>query len=107
MTYTSTKKCPKCNTLGVVVNSNNPLVAGLCKDCLKKLVNCKDLVSADQFCKTYNIPFNPDKWVRMAEDLGSDMFETYIQVVMDEYKNDPDYKSANDNSSLWENVNKI
>lgn len=61
MAYTSAKKCPKCNTLSMIVHSNNDMVVGLCTDCLSKVVNVKDLNSADKFCRTFNYPFDPNK----------------------------------------------
>jgi hypothetical protein len=61
MAYTSTKRCPKCNTLSIVINSNNPLSSGICCDCLAKAVNIYDLKEANLFCRTFNYPFDPDK----------------------------------------------
>lgn len=61
MAYTSTKRCPKCNTLSIVINSNNPIASGVCCDCLAKAVNIYDLKEANLFCRTFNYPFDPDK----------------------------------------------
>ena len=107
MAYTSTKRCPKCNTLSIVINSNNPLTTGLCGDCLNKIVHIKDLKSADYFCRTFNYPFDPDKWMRMAQDLGQEMFVPYIEVVMDEHKQDPGYRLEQNNEPLWDKVNSM
>lgn len=105
MNIVSTKKCPLCNRLGRVVSSNNSISPGICLDCLERLVPYTDLVSVDKFCRTYDIPFLPDKWMRIAEEMKEGVFEHYITVVMDEYKNDLNYKEKNDNSSLWSIVN--
>lgn len=105
MNIVSTKKCPLCNRLGRVVSSNNSLSPGICLDCLERLVPYTDLVSVDKFCRTYDIPFLPDKWMRIAEEMREGVFEHYVTVVMDEYKNDLSYKEKNDNSSLWSTVN--
>ncbi len=107
MGYTSTKRCPKCGKLGIVVNSNNPLSPGICTDCLKELVPWDDLKAANNFCRTYNIPFNPDKWIRIAKSERDNVFITYVSVVMEEYRSDPNYKEEKDNSNLWEKVNEI
>ena len=107
MAYTSTKRCPKCNTLSIVINSNNPLSSGICCDCLSRTVNIYDLKEANLFCRTFNYPFDPDKWVRMAEDLKKEMFIPYIETVMEEHRRDPNYNSTeDDNSYLWDKVNK-
>lgn len=107
MNYSSTKRCPRCNKLGIVVNSNNPLSPGICTDCLAELVSWKDLKAVDNWCRTYNIPFNPDKWIRMSKELEDQTFKEYINVIMDEYKSDPNYKEQEDNGELWKKVNSI
>ena len=97
MNYSSTKRCPRCNKLGIVVNSNNPLSPGICTDCLAELVSWKDLKAVDNWCRTYNIPFNPDKWIRMSKELEDQTFKEYINVIMDEYKSNPNHKEQEDN----------
>lgn len=104
---TSTKRCPACNQLGIIVNSNNPLSPGICRDCLKKLVPTNDLKKVDRWCRTYNIPFNPDKWVKMIPLLKDDVYAEYVRVVMEEYQNDFFYKDENDKGDLWGRVNEI
>lgn len=107
MTITSTKRCPSCNQLGIIVNSNNPVSPGICRECLSKLVSYKDLKAVDKWCRTYNVPFNPDKWIKMAEVLKEDTFEKYLEVVMEENKSSFFYNNGNDNSDLWGRVNEI
>jgi hypothetical protein len=63
------------------------------------------LSAVNNWCRTYNIPFNPDKWTRIAGELKGDSFETYITVVMDEYKADPSFHEPNDKTELWNRVN--
>lgn len=107
MAITSTKRCPSCNQLGIIVNSNNPISPGICRECLSKLVPYNNLKEVDKWCRTYNIPFNPDKWVKMAEVFKQDTFEKYLEVVMEENKSAFFYKSDKDNSDLWGQVNEI
>lgn len=107
MAYTSTRRCPQCNKLGIVVNSNNPLSPGICKECLERLVPWNNLAAVNNWCRTYNIPFNPDKWTRIASEMKGDSFETYITVIMDEYKADPSYHEKDDKTELWNRVNEI
>ena len=105
MAIISTKKCPLCNRLGRVISSNNPVSPGICVDCLERLVPYTDLNAVDHFCRTYDIPFLPDKWIRIAEEMKENTYEHYVSVVIDEYQNDLNYKEKNDNSSLWSTVN--
>lgn len=107
MNCVSTKRCPKCNKLGIVVNSNNPLSPGICKECLASTVPWNNLQAVDVFCRTYNIPFNPDKWIKIANEMKEDTYETYVSVVMEEYRNNPNYVIEKDNADLWGKVNEI
>lgn len=106
-TATSTKRCPKCNKLGIVINSNNNLVPGICIECLQKEVKWNDLNSVDMFCRTFNFPFVPDSWIRISNELKENSFETYIQTIMDEHKNNPEYADPESRKELWSSVNKI
>lgn len=47
--------------------------------------------------------------MRIAEDLGNEMFVPYIETVMEEHKKQPNYflKEEQDNSALWDRVNKL
>lgn len=107
MQYTSTKRCPSCNQFGIIVHSNNSLSPGICKDCLSKLVPYNDLKAVDRWCRTYNIPFNPDKWIRMATELKNNTYEKYVETVMIEYQKDAFFKVEKDNSDLWGQVNEL
>lgn len=61
MKVTANKRCPNCGQLKLVINSNNVISPGICEDCLNKAIDYKDLKAADYFCRTYNIPFDPNK----------------------------------------------
>ena len=60
------KGCPICKRPTEVVPTNNPLYPGICLECLQELVDYRDLNQVDFFCRTYNIPFLPEKWLRIA-----------------------------------------
>lgn len=107
MKVTSSRKCPNCGQIGLVINSNNVLSPGICESCLKKLVNYKDLKAANYFCRTYNIPFDPSKWIKIAEGVGHKVFAEYTQVMSDERSTDFFYEVENDNGALWEEATKI
>lgn len=107
MKVTSSRKCPNCGQIGLVINSNNVLSPGICESCLNKLVNYKDLKAANYFCRTYNIPFDPSKWIKIAEGVGPKVFAEYTQVMSDERSTDFFYEVENDNGALWEEATKI
>lgn len=54
-------KCPKCGKTKELMFSNNPLSGGtICFDCIKENLKYDNLEHADFFCRTYNLPFNPE-----------------------------------------------
>ena len=106
MKRTSLKKCPKCGKLGLVLTSNNPISPGICLECLQNFIDYKDLKAADYFCRTYNIPFDPNKWIKIAESVGIQVFETYTEIIMDERPKDI-YSIQEDNGDSWAEVNKL
>lgn len=53
--------CPKCGRKGILMKSNNPLTGNtICFDCIRNNLNYNNLEHADFFCRTYNLPFNPE-----------------------------------------------
>lgn len=81
------KGCPICGCTTTVVPTNNPLYPGICIKCLQNLVDPNDLNQVDFFCRTYNIPFLPDKWLRILKEVGSDVFVHYVETIRYEYAN--------------------
>lgn len=54
-------KCPKCGRNKELMFSNNPLSGGtICFDCIKENLKYDNIEHADFFCRTYNLPFNPE-----------------------------------------------
>lgn len=101
-------KCPLCGRLVEVLPSNNPISGDACLDCLFEQINVKNLEQANFFCRTYNIPFNPDKWVEVVERLGSNknVFHAYTELWWD---NNPDaivLWAEGRTKDLWTEVNK-
>lgn len=107
MKVTNTRNCPCCKTIGKIINSNNPIQPGICQDCLNKNIDIYDIHQADFFCRSYNIPFVPDTWIRIVKQAGPDVFEHYVQVVMDEYSGNPRYSAVDDNGSIWDEINRL
>lgn len=56
-----TAKCPKCGKIAEIIFSNNPISPGICEKCLNESLDPSNLRQADFFCRTYNIPFEPDR----------------------------------------------
>lgn len=106
MKVTNVRSCSCCKTIGKIISSNNPIHPGICQDCLNKNINIYDIHQADFFCRTYNIPFNPDTWMRIVKQAGPEVFEHYVQVIMDEYSGNPRYTAVDDNGTIWDEVNK-
>lgn len=81
-------KCPKCGKLAEIIYSNNPLSTGLCANCLNAAIDPTNLKQADFFCRTYNLPFDPTKWIELHDKVGKNIFKAYTQYF---------YESGNDN----------
>lgn len=78
-------KCPLCGKVGRIIKSNNPIVAGVCEDCLNSQFDYTSLKQANFFCRTYNIPFLPDKWCAISKEEKFGTFAAYVNVIADEY----------------------
>ena len=96
-------KCPICKKTKTVIKSNNPLVAPICSDCLNEQLDYNNLKQANFFCKTYNIPFLPDRWLDMAEEEKEDTFLTYVSIISQEYEHT--LYNGDTTDDLWEKAN--
>ena len=74
-----TGKCPKCGRLAEIVLSNNPISPGLCNKCLAKELDPANIQQADFFCRTYNLPFDPSKWIELQQKCGDNVFTQYAK----------------------------
>lgn len=82
--------CPCCNQKKELMFSNNPLnFAPLCFDCLSQMLDSKNLEKADFFCRTYNLPFNPELWITLEQQYGKDVFKQYTQIVLEDKELQP------------------
>lgn len=96
-------KCPRCGEIGELVPSNNPIVQPICFDCIKKILKYNDIKDADIFCRSYNLPFDPNLWIKMAESLQEEVFQQYTEAQLNEdgtikytNKSGPTYDSLNE-----------
>ena len=92
-------KCPKCGKLAEIIISNNPIVAGVCLNCLKRELDPSKLEQADFFCRTYNLSFNPNLWMDLYEKYKDDVFKYYVQQSLSADQNNLYYKKVT--SDLW------
>ena len=96
-------KCPICGNYGELVFSNNPLVPSICLDCVKKEVDVNNLEHADFFCRTYNLPFDPNKWIKMLERDPQEVIRLYTKQFLSEDKKNLYYESST--KDLWKMAN--
>lgn len=85
-------KCPKCGQIGEIMYTNNPIAIPVCFDCIQKELKYNNIKDADVFCRTYNIPFDPELWMRMADQLKGETFREYAAAFFNE---NGVYKSEN------------
>lgn len=110
--YFTTAKCPKCGKLKPLMFSNNPLTGGtICFDCIRANLNYQNAEHADFFCRTYNLNFNPDLWINLAEEFGDRVFEQYTIAVLTDTTYSHNGKKENlfyqsSTQDIWSKVNK-
>lgn len=100
--------CPKCGKQNVqLMFSNNPLDGGtICFDCIKDNLNYQNLEHADFFCRTYNLPFNPELWIQTMKEFGPDSFREYAALILSDADNQPNLAYSPSTRDLWGRVNK-
>ncbi len=74
-------KCPKCGKHNIILPTNNPIVPGICNYCISTTLKYNDLIDADFFCRTYNIPLNPEKWIKISKSYKEEVFYEYLMQV--------------------------
>jgi NMD protein affecting ribosome stability and mRNA decay len=93
-----TSKCPKCGMERELVFSNNPLVPSVCYDCLIENIDIANIEHANFFCRTYNIPFKPETWMKIVENFrhgdNKDVIKTYVKQYLHDDKNNLYYQDS-------------
>ena len=82
--------CPRTHTLSKLMsNRNNPLAEEVSFDFIAANFNVHNIHDAEFFCRTYNIAFMPDVWIKMADSipLPAKMIEEYAAAMFDEHNN--------------------
>lgn len=96
-------KCPKTGNYGELVFSNNPLVQPICVDEVKKQIDVNNLEHADFFCRTYNLPFDANKWTKILERNPDKVIEIYTKQFLAENKENLYYETST--KDLWKEMN--
>lgn len=98
-------KCPICGNYNEMTFSNNPLVPSICFKCAADKLNYKNLEHADYFCRTYNIPFNPTKWINIVrkEKTAIQILKAYTAAFLNENKKNLFYTTTT--QDLWKEAN--
>ena len=87
--------------------SNNPLDGGtICFSCIRENLNYQNLEHADFFCRTYNLPFNPELWIQTSKEFGPGVFKEYAALILSQEDNQPNLAYSPSTRDLWGRVNK-
>ena len=97
---TNNNTCPKCGKKATVLQSNNPLVAPTCLDCISSILDYNKIEHGDFFCRTYNIEFDPELWIKMSKEFKQRIFAEYIKYIID----DKSYET--NNLETWRELDK-
>jgi len=102
-----TSKCPKCGKINKLMFQNNPIGGTpICFNCIKEDLDAKNISHADFFCRTYNLPFNPELWISLESIHHQDTFEAYTQAVLEDPNNQPNLAYSSSTKDLWTRLNK-
>lgn len=96
------EKCPQCGSIHYVVPSNNPLVKGVCINCLNETLDVSRVDHFEFFCRTYNLPFSPNIYMNLYREYKLMTFVKYVETLVDDGKlnfNEP-------TGDLWKEVEK-
>lgn len=91
-------KCPVCGGMHEIAISNNFMAQPVCFDCIKKQLDYNKLTDANRFCRTYNIPFDPNLWIKMAATLKENTFREYMAA---QYGSDEKPKYIGSTDDVW------
>ena len=93
-------KCPSCGKNSTILPTNNPLMSPVCLECINLTLDYKKIEHGDFFCRTYNIPFKPELWMKMSKEYKDTVFLEYILFIIDEGEYEPN------NLETWEELDK-
>lgn len=97
-------KCPKCGKIQMIVPSNNPLTPSVCNTCITTSLQWDNIEHGDFFCRAYNLPFNPELWIKIAKVEKENTFKEYVLEIAAREKQTLYYNSPT--GDLWKKANK-
>lgn len=87
--------------------SNNPLSGTtICFDCIKNNLNYNNLEHAEFFCRTYNLAWKPDLWMKLVEEYQEATFRKYTELILDLPENRPNLAYETSTHDIWSRTNK-
>lgn len=94
------KICPMTGKLETLVFSNNPIVPPVSIKYIEQTLDLQNLSDADFFCRTYNIPFNPNYWIKSIQaENGKNIIQNYTKIFLEINKENLYYQTATED--LW------
>lgn len=107
MIHFKTGICPKCGRKAILMYSNNPLSGEtVCFDCICNNLSYLNLEHADFFCRTYNLPFKPELWMKLAEEYKVAVFRKYTEMILEDEENRPNLAYETSTHDIWKRTNK-
>lgn len=98
-----TGKCAVCGANTNLIPSNNPIVPDTCAKCIEAKFDLKNLEQADFFCRTYNIPFEPNMWIKSMKQDEKNILQNYQAFYLDTLEVKEYITNTKD---VWKKVNK-
>lgn len=99
--------CPKCGRKAVLMYSNNPLsVETICFDCINNNLNYRNLEHAEFFCRTYNLAWKPELWMKLADESQEAVYRKYTELILDDEENRPNLAYESQTSDIWKRTTK-
>ena len=99
--------CPKCNKRKLLMYSNNPLSGNtICFDCINEQLDYNNIEHAEFFCRTYNLPWQPELWLDLSLSCGEKVFQEYTSLLLDDKVNQPNLAYSSSTKDLWTRTNK-
>lgn len=101
------EKCPRCGKFGELMHSNNPLSGDtICFECIKSNLVHTNLEHADFFCRTYNLPFNPQLWIELVKTYDTDVYKEYSAIQFNDTNNQPNLYYSASTKDIWTRANR-
>lgn len=98
--------CPKCGKMRKLSFSNNPLSGSpICFQCVNDQLDYNNITHGEFFCRTYNLPWNPELWIEVVREYKANVFEEYSKFMLDEQENKPNLAYESTTKDLWARTN--